>query len=99
VRLALAFQWARLAIALIRKLDAENVKTTKILIYLTETSQSWGFGLFFLHLRNKKHWDHKRVYRIYCDLELNLRIKPNKRLELEAPAPAPLAVPEAKNET
>lgn len=83
----------------IRKLDAENAKIADSLIQLTETNRSWGFGLCFLHLRNvkKKHWNHKRVYRIYCDLELNLRIKPKKRLVRETPEP--LAVPTAKNET
>jgi putative transposase len=85
----------------VRKLDVENAKIADSLIQLTETNRNWGFGLCFLHLRNvkKKRWNHKRVYRIYCDLELNLRIKPKKRLERETPAPAPLAVPAAKNET
>ncbi|ACM03701.1 Hypothetical Protein RSKD131_3841 [Cereibacter sphaeroides KD131] len=36
-------------------------------------------------------WNHKRVHRIYCELELNLRIKPRRRLKLEKPEE--LAVP------
>jgi putative transposase len=52
----------------------------------------------FLFLRNVKgfKWNHKRVYRIYRELELNLRIKPRKRLVREKPEP--LAVPDAINE-
>jgi putative transposase len=42
-------------------------------------------------------WNHKRVYRIYRELELNLRIKPRKRLVREKPEK--LAVPEQPNET
>ena len=59
--------------------------------------ESWGFGLCYLHLRNVKGftWNHKRVYRIYRALELNLRIKPRKRLVREVPQP--LAVPTAIN--
>lgn len=38
----------------------------------------------------------KRVYRIYKELELNLRIKPKKRIKRETPEP--LSVPEAPNE-
>ena len=40
-------------------------------------------------------WNHKRVYRIYRELELNLRIKPRKRLVHEKPEE--LAVPDAVN--
>jgi hypothetical protein len=52
-----------------------------------------------LYLRNVQGygWNHKRVYRIYCELELNLRIKPKKRLKRDKPEP--LAVPDKPNET
>ncbi len=40
-------------------------------------------------------YNHKRVYRIYCELELNLRIKPRRRLKRDKPDP--LAVPRKKN--
>ena len=41
--------------------------------------------------------NHKRVYRIYCALELNLRIKSRKWLKRDIPDA--LAVPEAPNIT
>ena len=46
-----------------------------------------------MHLRNVQGrlWNHKRVYRIYCELELNLRIKSRKRLKRDKPDA--LAVP------
>jgi len=69
------------------------------LVRLTSTYRSWGFGLCYLYLRNVKgfSWNHKRVRRIYRELELNLRIKPKKRLVREKPEP--LAVPDAMNTT
>ena len=64
------------------KLRAENEETADLLVGLTAPRKTWGFGLCFLHLRNVKGHprNDKRVYRIYCKLELNLRIKPRKRL-------------------
>jgi putative transposase len=52
-----------------------------------------------LYLRNVQAygWNHKRVYRIYCELELNLRIKPKKRLKRDKPEP--VAVPDVPNNT
>ena len=80
------------------KLSSENAEVADWLVRLTHNQRNWGFGLCFLYLRNVKGmpWNHKRVYRIYRELELNLRIKPKKRLVREAPVP--LAQPEAINE-
>jgi len=69
------------------------------LLRLTTCYKPWGFGLCFLYLRNIKAfvWNPKRVYRIYRELELNLRINPRGRLVREKPDK--LAVPEIPNET
>ncbi len=55
-------------------------------------------SLCYLYLRNVRGygWNHKRVYRIYPELELNLRIKPRKRLVREKLEP--LTVPTAINQ-
>ncbi len=68
------------------------------LLRITHNQRNWGFGLCYLYLRNVKGfgWNHKRVYRIYRELELNLRIKPKKRLTRERPEP--LAVPSGIND-
>ena len=81
------------------KLDAENELIADWLIRLTTNQRNWGFGICFLYLRNVKGfgWNHKRVYRIYRELELNLRIKPKKRLNREKPAT--LAVPTTINQS
>lgn len=81
------------------RLSDENALIADWLVRLTHNQRNWGFGLCFLHLRNVKQqpWNHKRVYRIYRELELNMRIKPKGRLEREKPQP--LAVPEAINHT
>jgi len=70
-------------------LCSENEAIANWLIQLTEQHSDWGFGLCFDYLRNVKGfaWNHKRVYRIYCDLALNLRIKPRRRLKRHKPEP------------
>lgn len=41
----------------------------------------WGFWMMYYHLRlNNYTWNHKKVYRIYTDMKLNLRRKHKKRL-------------------
>jgi len=70
-------------------LSSENAQIAGWLIRLTERDADWGFGLCFDYLRNVKsfNWNHKRVYRIYCELTLNLRIKPRRRLNRSKPGP------------
>ena len=75
------------------KQNQENELIANWLLRLTDNNRIWGFGLCYLYLRNVKgfRWNHKRVYRIYRELELNLRIKPRRRLMREKPEA--LAVP------
>ena len=80
------------------KHDAENAQIADWLMRLTSNQRNWGFGLCYPYLRNVKgfRWNHKRVYRVYRELELNLRIKPKKRLQRAKPEP--LAVPQVIND-
>ena len=75
----------------------ENLLIADWLLRITNSQRNWGFGLCFLYLRNVKGfgWNHKRVYRIYRELELNMRIKPKKRRVREKPQA--LAVPDCPN--
>ncbi len=69
------------------KRKVENEVIAGWLIRLTENRRNWGFGLCYLYLRNVRGypWNHKRFYRIYKELELNLRIKPKEWLFREKP--------------
>ncbi|WIO73920.1 IS3 family transposase [Porticoccaceae bacterium LTM1] len=80
------------------KLSCENQQIAGWLLSLTEAHRRWGFGLCFLYLRNVKGfpWNHKRVYRIYRELELNLRIKPKRLIKRDHPGE--LDVPTAPNQ-
>jgi putative transposase len=79
------------------KLADENDRIADLLVGLTRAHTTWGSGLCFLYLRNVKGqgWNHKRIYRIYRELGLNLRIKLRKRLKRDKPDT--LAVPESAN--
>lgn len=67
------------------------------LLKLAAWKPRWGFGLMYDWLRTKGFdWNHKRVRRVYRELELNMRIKPRRRLPKRDPVP--LAVPEAPGE-
>ena len=93
------FQVSESCYRYVPKLGDENAEIADWLLRLTHTQRNWGFGLCYFFLRNVKGftWNHKRIYRIYRELELNLRIKPKKRLVREKPEP--LAVPTVMNDS
>lgn len=48
---------------------------------LAEAHLRWGFDKMMTKIKELNcGWNHKRVYRIYCELKLNLRKKPKKRI-------------------
>lgn len=67
--------------------DAKQ-EITELLMRLADSHNRWGFGLMFRWMRRQGYtWNHKRVYKIYCNLALNLRIKPKKRIPTRSPVP------------
>ena len=92
-----AFQISQASYRYEARRSIEDDEIAQWLLRLTDNNRNWGFGLCFLHLRNVRGfaWNHKHVYQIYRELEINLRIKPRKRLVREKPEP--LAVPEHCN--
>jgi len=47
-----------------------------------------GVWKLFARLRRMGHlWNHKRVYRVYCRLKLNLRRRARKRVPVRHPLP------------
>lgn len=80
------------------RLSHENAEIADWLLRLTQTHKRWGFGLCYCYLRNTRgyRWNHKRVYRIYRELELNLRIRPRRRIQRDRPEA--LSAPTAINQ-
>lgn len=58
----------------------------------------YGFLKLYQKIRRRcgRRWNHKRVYRVYCEMKLNKRRKHKRRLP--ARNPDPLVVPERANE-
>lgn len=76
----------------------ESAKIACRLVRLTTACRGRGVGLCFVYLRNVMDlgWNRKWVYRIYRELELNLRIKPRKCIVRDRPDP--LLVPDTINQ-
>ncbi|MDL2251930.1 IS3 family transposase, partial [Odoribacter sp. OttesenSCG-928-J03] len=68
-----------------RKDDSEIIAQ---LSALSEAHRRWGFWLMYHRLRKLGYrWNHKRVYRVYTQMRLNLRCKRKKRLPARNPSP------------
>ena len=66
------------------------------ILALVERHPRWGFPKIRKRLRKLGHrWNHKRIYRVYLALRLNLRRKTKRRLPTRNPLP--LCVPERMN--
>ena len=79
-----------------KKQDEQELTTE--LLAVAGRKPRWGFGKMADYLRNKGfRWNHKRIYRVYCALRLNLRMKPKKRLPKRGPQV--LSQPEAANQS
>ena len=76
----------------------DNLLIADWLLRLTAADRRWGFGLYYLYLRNVRGlpFNHKRVCRIHRELELNLRIKPRRLIQRDKPDP--LEVPQQANQ-
>lgn len=62
------------------KLRPGDKEIQSVLTVLATKHIRWGFDKMMLKLKQDGYgWNHKRVYRIYCEMGLNLRIKPKKR--------------------
>ena len=63
---------------------------------IAERKPRWGFKKMVAYLKNQGFsWNHKRVYRVYCEMKLNLRVKPKKHLPIREHKP--LVQPETAN--
>jgi putative transposase len=68
-----------------------DAQITELLTALSVKYLNWGFGLMLGWLRVAGHgWNHKRVYRVYTALKLNLR-SPVKRKKIKRDKPNTLA--------
>ena len=59
----------------------EDVEIEAALRKLAQEHPRWGFKKMNAVLQKQENgWNHKRIYRVYCEMKLNLRIKPRKRV-------------------
>lgn len=73
-----------------------DIEIQSRLLQIAEDHPRWGFREMAATLRKQGNsWNHKKIYRIYCETGLNLRVKPKKRLPNRNPRP--LTQPERIN--
>lgn len=78
--------------------EAKDETVINALLELADKNPTYGFKMMYDKLRQDgKSWNHKRIYRVYRLLKLNLRRKCKKRLPNRNPQP--LRVPQEVNQT
>lgn len=64
-----------------KRINSQDDLIREELRLLAQQEQTWGFWLMRHRLKNMGFWwNHKRIYRIYTSMKLNLRTKRKKRL-------------------
>ena len=64
-----------------KAIDRDDNQIIDALQNLADEHYRWGFWMMNHYLRNDGHkWNHKRTYRVYTEMKLNLRSKRRKRL-------------------
>lgn len=67
---------------------SEDDQVREKLSELANLHSRWGFWMMHHHLRLMNyHWNHKKVYRIYTEMKLNMRRKHKKRLPVRVKEP------------
>lgn len=90
------FGVSRSAFAYQPKKKPEDPLIKQELLALVEVNRTHGFWKLYTRLRNDGFlWNNKRVYRVYCELKLNKRRRPKKRLPSREKLP--LIQPEQTN--
>lgn len=80
-----------------RSVDRSDHELITVLEQLALDHPRYGFRKMFFTLRNQGHkWNHKKVYRVYCLLGLNLKRKAKRRLPTRIKEP--LEVPDAPHQ-
>lgn len=70
----------------------------ELLLKLAEEQPKWGFKPMFDRIRKSNHpWNHKKVYRVYCDVGLNERFKNRKLQQSEIRVPDMAALERVRN--
>ena len=64
----------------------DDSEVIEALAELVDRHPRFGFRKLFVLLRKAGHpWNHKRVWRVYCDMKLNIRRRFKRRYRPEAP--------------
>lgn len=80
-----------------RKIPKDDCEVQQALTMLTTKHAAIGFWQCCYRLWNRGHWwNHKRIYRVYTEMKLNIRRRAKKRLPERVKQP--LSVPVAPNQ-